>query len=53
MTVKELIGMLEKVEDKEAVVYLDNSTTLDNECDVAILERDLSDDEYVVVLSNH
>ena len=53
MTVKELIGMLEKVEDKEAVVYLDNSITMNNECGVAILKRDLNDDECVVVLSNY
>ena len=37
MTVRELIGMLEKVGDKEAVVYLGDSTTMNNECGVAIL----------------
>lgn len=53
MTVKELIRMLEKVEDKESTVYLDDSTMMGNECGVAILERDLNDDEYVVVLLKH
>lgn len=50
MTVNDLIERLEKVEHKEAVVYLNDSDSNNNVCDRAIIEHDLLDDEIVVVL---
>jgi hypothetical protein len=52
MTVRELIGMLQKVEDKDALVYLRDSSTMKNECGLALLEQDLDDDVVCVVLKD-
>lgn len=55
MTVRELIGMLQKVvdhEDGDALVYLRDSSTMKNECGLALLERDLNDDMMCVVLKD-
>lgn len=50
MTVRTLIAMLQKVEAKDATVYLGNSSDMDRECYIAIEERDLTDDEICIVL---
>jgi hypothetical protein len=52
MTVRELIGMLQKVEDKDAPVYLRDSSTMNNECGLVLLEQDLNDDMIYVVLKD-
>ena len=50
MTVGMLIRQLEKVEHKEADVYLDNSPRIDYTCKKVIIEHDLATDEIIVVL---
>lgn len=50
MTVIELINQLQKVETKTATVYKDNSDDENNIVGKAVIERDLRDDEIVVVL---
>jgi len=50
MTVRTLIAMLEKVEEKDTTVYLGNSSDMNRECCIAIEERYLTDDEICIVL---
>ncbi len=54
MTVRELYERLQKVVDHgdgDALVYLHDSSTMENECCLALLERDLVDDVPCVVLN--
>lgn len=50
MTVAELVEQLQKVEDEDAEVFLYDSDDIRHKLGCAILERDLLDDEFVVVL---
>ncbi len=50
MTVTTLISLLQKVEHKEADVYLEDSELSGNILTSAVIEHDLFDDEIVVVL---
>lgn len=50
MTVAELVERLQKVEDEDAEVFLYDSDDIRHKLGCAILERDLLDDEFVVVL---
>ena len=49
MTVTSLIGLLQKVEHKEAEVYLENSAVYTSLTDV-VIEHDLISEEIVVIL---
>ncbi len=49
MKVSELIEQLQKVEDEDAEVYL-SVGEMDKFLDRVVLERDLADDEYIVIL---
>ena len=49
MKVSELIEQLQKVEDEDTEVYLSDGE-MDKFLYRVILERDLSDDEFIVVL---
>ena len=50
MTVASLIGLLQKVEHKEAEVYLENSALCSNTLTDAVIEHDLISEEIVVIL---
>lgn len=50
MTVAELVEQLQKVEDEDAEVFLYDADDIRHKLGCAILERDLLDDEFVVVL---
>lgn len=50
MSVRHLIELLQKVEDKEADVYLQDSKVMDHMLTYAVIEHDLFDDETFVVL---
>lgn len=50
MTVRGLIDLLQKVEHKEADVYLGDSELITHMLASAVIEHDLSDDEIVVIL---
>ena len=50
MTVTTLISLLQKVEHKEAEVYLEDSKLCSHMLTYAVIEHDLSDDETVLVL---
>lgn len=50
MTVTALIDYLQKVQRKEAEVYLEDSGTANNAITDAVIEHDLLNDNVVVVL---
>ena len=50
MTVTSLIGLLQKVEHKEAEVYLENSALCSNTLTDVVIEHDLISEEIVVIL---
>lgn len=50
MTVTTLISLLQKVEHKEADVYLEDSEVIAHQLTSAIIEHDLFDDQIVVIL---
>lgn len=50
MTVTTLISLLQKVEHKEAEVFLEDSKLMGHQLTSAVIEHDLYCDEIVVVL---
>ena len=50
MTVSDLIRLLEKVQHKEAKVYVLNSNRDENMLSQALIEHNLRNDEIVVIL---